>query len=43
MCIYFNNGGHLDTDHIDSGGELVGDGEATIISDRGYEYTITLD
>ena len=37
--INFNNGGWLDEDHIDSE-SLDSDGTCTLVSDRGYEYTV---
>jgi len=41
--IHFNNGGWLDETHIESGGELDDDGSTTIYTDKGYEYTVTID
>jgi hypothetical protein len=37
--INFNNGGWLDEDHIDAE-SLDSDGTCTLVSDRGYEYTV---
>lgn len=39
--IYFGNGGWLDSDHM-SPEELDSDGHCTIISDRNYEYDLTI-
>jgi hypothetical protein len=41
--IHFNNGGWLDESHIVSGGELNENGEATINTDKGYEYSIKIE